>query len=111
MLAVSLIPVILNAGAWQIALASTVEFSAAATVDALAYHVLYRQHRLVKMNGSNVLSAAVDSALFPAIAFGFPLMWPIMLGQFAAKVLGGALWSLLLLRTMKPQASEVAVGD
>ncbi len=110
-LAGSVITVILNAGAWQIALASTVAFAAAALCDALVYQQLYRQHRLVKMNGSNLLSAAVDSVLFPAIAFGFPLMWPIMVGQFAAKVLGGALWSFVLFKTMKPASDEVVVGD
>ncbi len=110
-LAGSVITVILNFGAWQIALASTVAFSAAALVDALTYQGLYQRHKLVKMNGSNVLSAAVDSVLFPAIAFGFPLMWPIMLGQFAAKVLGGGLWSLILFRTMKQQSRVVSVGD
>jgi hypothetical protein len=110
-LAGSVITVILNVGAWQIALASTVAFAAAALCDALVYQGLYRQHRLVKMNGSNLLSAAVDSVLFPAIAFGFPLMWPIMVGQFAAKVLGGALWSFVLFKTMKPASDEVVVGD
>lgn len=106
----SIITVILNAGAWQIALASTVAFGAAAVVDAIAYQVLYRHPKLVKMNGSNVLSAAVDSVLFPAIAFGFPLMWTIMLGQFAAKVLGGLMWSFVIARTMKPDA-EAAAAD
>ena len=107
----SVITVVLNAGAWQIALASTVAFAAAALCDALVYQALYRRHRLVKMNGSNLLSAAVDSVLFPAIAFGFPLMWPIMFGQFAAKVMGGALWSLVLFKTMKPQPGEMVVVE
>ena len=107
----SVITVVLNAGAWQIALASTVAFAAAALCDAVVYQVLYRQHRLVKMNGSNLLSAAVDSVLFPAIAFGFPLMWPIMIGQFIAKVTGGALWSLVLFRTMKPTTGEAVATE
>lgn len=107
----SIITVILNAGAWQIALASTVAFGAAAVVDAIVYQVLYKRHKLVKMNGSNVLSAAVDSVLFPAIAFGFPLMWTIMLGQFAAKVLGGLMWSFVIARTMKPDSVEVTPAD
>ena len=110
-LAGSVITVILNAGAWQIALASTAAFSAAALVDALTYHGLYRRHKLVKMNGSNLLSAAVDSVLFPAIAFGFPLLWPIMIGQFLAKVVGGALWSLVIVHTMKPSENTAVALD
>lgn len=107
----SVITVILNVGAWQIALASTVAFGAAAVVDAVAYQMLYKRHKLVKMNGSNLLSAAVDSVLFPAIAFGFPLMWTIMLGQFAAKVLGGLMWSFVIARTMKPDSKEAAAVE
>lgn len=107
----SIITVILNVGAWQIALASTVAFGAAAVVDAVVYQVLFKQHKMVKMNGSNVLSAAVDSVLFPAIAFGFPLMWTIMLGQFAAKVLGGLMWSFLIARTMKPDSAKAVATD
>ena len=37
----------------------------------------------------NLAGAAVDSAIFPALAFGPPWLWPVMLGQFAAKVAGG----------------------
>lgn len=107
----SVITVVLNAGAWQIALASTVAFAGAALCDAMVYQVLYRQHKLVKMNGSNLLSAAVDSVLFPAIAFGFPLMWGIMLGQFLAKVVGGALWSLVIVRTMKQDEGATVAAD
>ena len=46
----------------------------------------------IKVNGSNIFSAAADSLIFPTIAFGgfMPL---IVLGQFAAKVCGGFLWT------------------
>ena len=62
--------------------------------DALTYHALRRRPELVRINGSNVVAAAVDSVLFPTLAFGalFPL---VILGQWAAKVAGGALWSLI----------------
>jgi len=87
---------VLNRNAGPIALASFVAFTGAGLADALTYHALGDRVRLVKINGSNVVSAAVDSILFPALAFGFPLLWPVMLGQFAAKTLGGAAWSLVL---------------
>ena len=66
----SLISFLLNQGAWRIALASCAAFALAGGVDALAYHGLYRRHPLLKMNGSNLPSALVDSIAFPTIAFG-----------------------------------------
>lgn len=56
--------------------------------------------RMIKINGSNIASAAVDSVVFPTVAFGSFL--PIVtLGQFVAKVLGGFIWSLILNRKEK----------
>jgi hypothetical protein len=91
----SLLSWLLNRDAGQIALASFVAFAAAAVVDTAAYHLLRERVWWQRVNGSNVLSAAVDSVIFPTIAFG-ALLPAIVLGQFAAKVLGGALWSMVL---------------
>ena len=88
----------LNRNAGQIAIASFVAFACAGAADAIVYHLLGRKARIVKVNGSNVVSAAVDSVVFPTLAFGFPLLWLVMLGQFAAKVGGGFVWSLILAR-------------
>lgn len=95
-----------NRGAGRIALASMVAFGCAATVDALAYHFLRKRPWWQKSNGSNILAAAVDSLVFPTIAFGgfLPL---IVLGQFAAKVGGGALWSLVLGKVGNAAVSDV----
>ena len=49
------------------------------------------------MNGSNIVGAAADSLIFPTLAFGAFLPW-VVLGQFVAKVAGGALWALVLAR-------------
>jgi uncharacterized PurR-regulated membrane protein YhhQ (DUF165 family) len=92
----SALTVLLNWSAWRIAGASCAAFAAAATVDTITYHLLRGKTRLVRMNGSNVFSAAVDSIAFPALAFGFPLLFGVMAGQFAAKVGGGFVWSLIL---------------
>lgn len=91
---------LLNRNAAQIAVASFVSFACAAVVDTLAYHVLRGKTHMVRVNGSNVVSAAVDSLVFPIVAFGafLPL---VTLGQFAAKVLGGFVWSLILRRHIK----------
>jgi uncharacterized PurR-regulated membrane protein YhhQ (DUF165 family) len=83
-------------GAGQIAIASAVAFAASETVDAVTYALLGKQSKLLRINGSNVVSAAVDSLVFPILAFGFPVLWDIVLGQFIAKVAGGFVWSLLL---------------
>ncbi len=91
----SLVSWALNQGAGRIALASFVAFASTGLVDAATYHALRRYPFLAKANGSNVLAAATDSLLFPTLAFGALMPW-IMLGQFAAKVFGGAVWSLAI---------------
>jgi hypothetical protein len=92
----SVLSALLNWQAAPIALASFVAFAAAGITDTLVYQLLGDKSRLVKMNGSNVVSVAVDSVLFPLLAFGLPLLLPIMAGQFVAKVVGGFVWSLIL---------------
>ncbi len=86
---------LLNRDAGQIALASMVAFAAASVVDTVAYHLLRNRAWWQRVNGSNVASAAVDSVVFPTLAFGAFLPW-IVAGQFAAKVSGGAMWSWIL---------------
>jgi hypothetical protein len=90
----SLLSWLLNRDAGPIALASFVAFAAAAIVDALVYHRLGGYPRWLRINGSNVPSAAVDSLVFPTLAFG-SFLWQIVLGQFLAKIAGGFVWSLL----------------
>lgn len=82
---------LVNADAGWIAVASTVAFLAAGLADVVVYRVLGERSRRLRVNGSNVVSAAVDSLVFPTIAFG-ALMPAIVLGQWMAKVLGGAIW-------------------
>lgn len=82
---------VLNRDTAQIAIASTVAFIAAGIVDAVAYTLLGSRSKRFRVNGSNVLSAAVDSVVFPTLAFG-ALLPAIVLGQFIAKIAGGAVW-------------------
>jgi hypothetical protein len=98
----SLLSALLNADATQIALASFLAFAGAGAADTVVYHLLRDRARMLKINGSNVVSAAVDSVLFPALAFGFPLLIPVMIGQFVAKVAGGFVWSIIL-RGLEPR--------
>lgn len=90
----SILSWLLNRNAGQVALASFVAFALAASVDAISYQMLGKYPRFLRINGSNIPSALVDSLVFPTLAFG-AFLWPIVLGQFAAKVLGGFVWSLV----------------
>jgi uncharacterized PurR-regulated membrane protein YhhQ (DUF165 family) len=87
---------LLNPAAGQIAVASSVAFTAAALVDWTVFAKL-RGTWLVRANGSNVAGAAVDSLVFPTLAFGV-LMPGVVLAQFVAKVAGGAIWAYIFSR-------------
>lgn len=86
---------LLNMGARRIAFASVAAFALSELVDAFVYHLRRERRFLVRSNTSNIAGAAVDSLLFPVLAFGgFPVT--IILLQFLAKVFGGFIWSLIL---------------
>jgi uncharacterized PurR-regulated membrane protein YhhQ (DUF165 family) len=72
-----------------------VAFTVSEALDAILYSLMRKHPYLIKSNTSNMLGAAADSLIFPTLAFG-GLMWPIVIGQFVAKTLGGLLWSLIL---------------
>lgn len=85
---------LLNPAAGMIAIASSAAFTAAAVVDWATFARL-RGSWMFRANGSNVAGAAVDSIVFPTLAFG-ALMPQIVLAQFAAKVAGGAVWAWII---------------
>jgi len=93
----SLTTYLLNPAAGRIAFASMAAFSVSAVADWLTYSALAGKRYQVRVNGSNVVGAAVDSVLFPLIAFG-AFLPGVMLGQWVAKVAGGALWAIVLNR-------------
>lgn len=84
-----------NPAAAQIAIASVVAFCASMVADSVAYHLLRQHPWMIRSNGSNAAGALADSIIFPTLAFG-ALLPAIVAMQFAAKVAGGALWSLIL---------------
>jgi uncharacterized PurR-regulated membrane protein YhhQ (DUF165 family) len=86
---------LVNPAARQIALASATAFILAALADWLAYSLLRSKPWLIRSNGSNVVGAAIDSIVFPTLAFG-AFMPAIIALQFAAKVGGGLIWSILI---------------
>ena len=92
----SAITVLLNYDALPIALASATAFLTSGVADALTYHGLRDRSFMVRANGSNVTGSLIDSLVFPIMAFGFPPLWGIVAGQFAAKIAGGAVWAFLI---------------
>lgn len=62
--------------------------------------------RLLKINGSNVVTSLVDSVCFPTLAFGAVMPLVILL-EFTAKASGGFVWSLVLRkRAFEPAPAE-----
>jgi uncharacterized PurR-regulated membrane protein YhhQ (DUF165 family) len=85
----------------RVSTASFVAFAVAGIADALVYHLLFARAPLVKVNTSNVVSAVLDSLIFPTIAFGWPPPLLIVGIQFFSKVAGGFAWAYLLYRKNK----------
>jgi|APSaa5957512622_1039677.scaffolds.fasta_scaffold155218_1 queuosine precursor transporter len=101
---------LLNRDTGQIAFASFAAFASAGIVDAFIYQLLKDKARLIKINGSNLVSSSVDSLIFPTLAFGGLMLW-IVLGQFIVKVLGGFMWSLLLKNLALTKSSFEGIND
>lgn len=88
---------VLNPMSGPIAIASVLAFSLASLADAAAYQMLAGRSWAVRANGSNVVGAAVDSLIFPLVAFGVALP-SIVFAQWIAKVVGGMLWAYVISR-------------
>jgi uncharacterized PurR-regulated membrane protein YhhQ (DUF165 family) len=88
---------LLNRASGRIAAASCLAFAAAGAADTAVYQQLRRRSYRVRANGSNLAAALADSLIFPAVAFG-SFLPGLVLGQWAAKAGGGALWAWLLSR-------------
>ncbi|WP_240922213.1 VUT family protein [Burkholderia cepacia] len=97
----------LNPAAKEIAVASLVAFGSAAVASAIVFQLARRFPILARANGANVAGAAVDSIIFPLIAFGavFPAIAAL---QFVAKVAGGALWSWVVFRNTRSAQAGIA---
>jgi uncharacterized PurR-regulated membrane protein YhhQ (DUF165 family) len=95
-----LLTYLLAPSASHIAIASAVAFTAAAAVDWAVFTRL-RGSWARRSTGSNVAGAAVDSLVFPTLAFGV-LMPHIVALQFVAKIAGGAVWTWALSRRGVP---------
>ena len=88
---------LLNPATLNIAVASAMAFTASSLLDTASFEALKGKRWLIRANGSNVVGAAVDSLLFPTLAFGVLMPW-VVAAQFVAKVIGGLFFSFLLWR-------------
>jgi len=93
----SIVSYAINPATGMIAFASLAAFSLSMVADSLVYRYLKDKEWMIRVNGSNVAGSAVDSVVFPTIAFG-GLMPEIVALQFVAKVGGGYIWSLIFKR-------------
>ena len=94
-----LLTYLLNPAAGMIAIASAVSFTAASVVDWAVFAKLTGTW-IKRANGSNIAGAAVDSVVFPTLAFGV-LMPQIVAMQFTAKVAGGAFWAYVISKVQR----------
>lgn len=85
----------INPATGIISIASVSAFAISATVDYIVYQAAIHHRWLVRSNASNVAGSAVDSVVFPTIAFG-AIMPEIVIAQLSAKVIGGFVWSVII---------------
>ena len=85
-----------SAASAEVTYASTVAFGCSSMVDMATYSLLNKHQKIVKMNGSNLVSGIVDSILFPYLAFGMVIPW-LSATQVLAKFSGGFIWTAIFL--------------
>jgi queuosine precursor transporter len=90
---------LLNPASGQIAMASFVAFGVSALADWMTFATIPGRW-LRKCLGGVAVGAAIDSIIFPTLAFG-ALMPVVILAQFAAKTSGGYLWALMMSRRIE----------
>ncbi len=95
-LASGVIAWLIDPAAQRIAIASAVAFIVSAGVDWLVF-VRTPGSWTRRSLASNTVGAAVDSIIFPTLAFG-ALLPEIVVLQFVAKTVGSALWTAVLRR-------------
>ncbi len=101
----SAISFLTSASSFRVALASAVAFGLAGLADFAVYYLMDDETRTVRMNASNTVSAALDSLLFPLIAFG-GFSASVSLSQAALKIVGGLIWTFLFLRIWRDDADH-----
>lgn len=91
----------LNADAARIAVASTVAFASAELAEAVLYHLLRKQRWTERAPKAALVGAAVDSIVFPTLAFE-AFSFSTSFAQFAAKLAGALVWTWVIAKLMPP---------
>lgn len=99
----------LNRNAVTIAEASVIAFSAAELCEAVFYHLLRRQRWVERAPKAALVGAAVDSVLFPTIAFGV-FAFSTTFAQFAAKLAGALVWTWVVAKLLPPPSAAPEVA-
>jgi len=108
----SFLSFVIQPQAGWIGLASLTAFFLAGITDTIFYNWALEKkwNWMARSNFSNILSSAVDSVVFPTMAFG-TLLWEIVLLQFTLKFVGGILWSGILSKTKAIKTTESEAND
>ena len=99
-----------NRGAATIAEASAISFMAAEIGEALLYHALRAQSWAARAPRAAILAAAIDSVLFPTLAF-HQFVFLTSFDQFCAKVAGATCWAWVILYAARPPKIAPAVPE
>lgn len=90
---------LLNQDAGAVALGSVTAFAVAMIVDTVVFQLASPLGPQRRVQTSNVVAAAADTLIFFAIAFGLgAIPFVLLFAQWTAKVAGGAVWALLVVR-------------
>ena len=81
-------------------------FTVTGFVDVLTYQRMIRYGRMFRINMATVLAAFTDSIVFPLIAFEHAAI-SLILAQAGSKILGGFVWSVLLLRFFRKRSEPI----
>jgi len=112
----SVLSALFNINALPIAVASFAAFAVAGLMDMIVYQRLLGAPRWARMNGSNAVSALVDSTVFVLIAFSdlpAEVRISIIATAYVAKVAGGFFWTFVytLLAARQKQKSDSPDGE
>jgi hypothetical protein len=97
----SVLSAALDLAALPVAVASFCAFALSGVADTVVYARLEARPWWQRVNGSNIVSALIDSVAFLSLLAALGgLPWAVVpalvIGQWAAKTLGGAAWSVVL---------------
>jgi queuosine precursor transporter len=95
----SLLSCLVSPGSQRVALASMIAFAAAGGADSVVYHLARGRSRFARMNLSNAAAGALDSVVFPLVAFG-ATTFALSGAQAGAKFAGGLAWSFVFVRAL-----------